>query len=64
MIPSGAHEHLTAPQVADIVSESCSGQSERERRRSHEAREATSRLTARGVRVPGIIECRPGCSIT
>ena len=72
MIPSGTHEPLTAPQVADIVSESCAGLLQRGRRRSLEV--ATSRLTARGVRVPGICAHlrvapaegpgRPGGSIT
>ncbi len=74
MIPSGTHEPLTAPQDADIVSEtrSCAGLFKRKRRRSLE--EATSSLTARGVRVPGIcahlrvapaeVPGRPGGSIT
>ena len=56
MIPSGTHEPLTAPQDADIVSESFAGPSEPERgtRSLRSPEEATSRLTARGVRVPGI----------
>jgi hypothetical protein len=77
MIPSGAHEHLTAPQVADVTAGRHLGELRlsaqarlRERRRSHE--EATSRLPARGVRVPGICahlrvapaEVSPGGSIT